>query len=148
MGLLARAAVKEVAPAVAFAAAGASNRPKVPILGNVLMRAESGALSFVGTDLDKRASSRAGVVIEGDGTTTVDATKITEWLNRHNESAEVIFEVRKGKLKARIDHSILELKTLPGTDFPAPFEPSPSAGVTLTEAEHKELFKQTYGIIP
>ncbi len=146
MHLLAR--VGDIVAAASFAAGATPDKATIPILGNVLITAEDGTLSFTGTDLDSRAVSRASAQVAKPGTTTVDASKLADWLCRHDERAEVELSANPGKLSARIGSSHLVLPTLPAGDFPVPFDMEAKASVHLGEAEHHQLFRQTAPIIP
>ena len=54
-------------------------RHTLPVLANVLVQAKDGEVRITGTDLEVSLSVTArGVVVEGEGTTTIPARKLTD----------------------------------------------------------------------
>jgi len=99
--------------------------------------------------LDQRAIAHASANIIEPGAVTVEAVKFRDWLRCHDERAEVALGATKDRLIASIGgRSSLQLRTLPETDFPRPFDVNATAGCRLTETEHRRLFKETVSVIP
>ena len=95
-------------------------RNTIPILSNVLLRAEGDELHLKATDLDLEVSEKAAAVVEQPGATTVPAQMFFDIVRKLPDGSEVmlstdtdgtVLEISSGKSK-------FALQMLPDTDFP------------------------------
>ncbi|MFZ5616521.1 MAG: DNA polymerase III subunit beta [Pseudomonadota bacterium] len=95
-------------------------RNTIPILSNVLLHAEGGALSLTATDLDIEISEAAPADIARKGSTTVSALTLYEIVRRLPEGAQVRLELmqEEGRLQVSAGRSQFSLAVLPEEDFP------------------------------
>lgn len=94
-------------------------RHTLPVLANVLVQAKDGEVRITGTDLEVSLSVTArGVVVEGEGTTTIPARKLTDIWRSLPDGASVTVEVEDSRVIVRSGRSRYALATLPAADFP------------------------------
>lgn len=96
-------------------------RNTIPILSNVLLQAEGGALSLTATDLDIEISEQAPADVAGKGATTVSALTLFEIVKRLPDGAQVRLELsgEEGRLQVSSGRSQFALAVLPEDDFPS-----------------------------
>lgn len=96
-------------------------RNTIPILSNVLIQAQGGALTLTATDLDIEISEEAPADVAGDGATTVSALTLFEIVKRLPEGAQVRLELAEdeGRLQVSAGRSQFALAVLPDEDFPS-----------------------------
>jgi len=96
-------------------------RNTIPILSNVLMQAQGGALTLTATDLDIEISEEAPADVVQDGAITVSALTLFEIVKRLPDGAQVRFEMlqEEGRLQVSAGRSQFALAVLPGEDFPS-----------------------------
>ncbi|MTH99755.1 DNA polymerase III subunit beta [Roseibium sp. RKSG952] len=95
-------------------------RNTIPILSNVLLRAEDGALKLKATDLDLEVLETVPAMVELPGATTVPAHTIYDIVRKLPEGAQVVLETTSDNatLELRAGRSRFTLQMLPETDFP------------------------------
>lgn len=95
-------------------------RNTIPILSNVLIRAEGDSLSLKGTDLDIEVAERIGAMVETPGGTTVPAHMFYDIVRKLPDGAQIELAVRPegGTLDIRAGRSKFALQILPEADFP------------------------------
>jgi DNA polymerase III subunit beta len=95
-------------------------RNTIPILANVLIRAERDKLSMKATDLDLEVIDSVGAEIGNGGATTVPAHMFYEIVRKLPEGAQVVIEGSgdRAVLALRAGRSRFTLQTLPESDFP------------------------------
>jgi DNA polymerase-3 subunit beta len=95
-------------------------RNTIPILSNVLLQAEGGALTLTATDLDIEISESAPADVGRKGSTTVSALNFFEIVRRFPEGAQVRLEMMQdeGRLQVSAGRSQFKLAVLPEADFP------------------------------
>lgn len=93
-------------------------RQTLPILGNLLVRAEEGRLEALGTDLEVqvRASCEAKVLSAGE--VTVPARKLTDIVRNLPEDSEVTLKGSGERLVVTSGRGRYVLGTLPAAEFP------------------------------
>lgn len=96
-------------------------RNTIPILSNVLLQADGGALSLTATDLDIEISEEAPADVAGKGATTASALTLFEIVKRLPDGAQVRLEVspEEGRLQVSSGRSQFSLAVLPEDDFPS-----------------------------
>jgi len=95
-------------------------RTTIPILSNVLLRADGGGLRMQATDLDLEVIETAPAMVEEAGATTVPAHTFYDIIRKLPEGSQVVLEqgADRGSLVLRAGRSRFTLQTLPETDFP------------------------------
>jgi DNA polymerase III subunit beta len=95
-------------------------RNTIPILANVLIRAENAKLAVKATDLDLEVIETIAADIAGPGATTVPAHMIYDIVRKLPEGAQVVLDAsgERGSLTIRAGRAQFSLQTLPESDFP------------------------------
>jgi DNA polymerase-3 subunit beta len=95
-------------------------RNTIPILANVLLRAENATLSFKATDLDLEVIEIVAAEVNPGGVTTVPAHMFYEIVRKLPEGAQIVLEASgdRAVLSIRAGRSRFTLQTLPESDFP------------------------------
>ncbi len=94
-------------------------RNTIPILSNVLLRAEGSNLTMKATDLDLEVTESVPADIGQSGATTVPAHIFYEIVRKLPDGAEVSLDTGDGsQLALRAGRSNFTLQVLPETDFP------------------------------
>ena len=124
-----------------------STRTTLPILSNVLIRAENGALHFTTNDLDVGMSCSVEAKIEKPGGTTIPARRLAS-IVKELPASEVSVEV-DGKNVASIScgASFFKMMCLPEDEFPALPKLEKAKAFTLQQKVLKDALRKTsYGI--
>jgi len=95
-------------------------RNTIPILANVLIKADRASLSFKATDLDLEVTEKIAAEVAPGGATTVPAHMFYEIVRKLPEGAQVVLEASgdRAVLAIRAGRSRFTLQTLPESDFP------------------------------
>ncbi len=95
-------------------------RNTIPILSNVLLRAEDGSLKLKATDLDLEVIETVAAMVELPGATTVPAHMLYDIVRKLPEGSQVVLETTSNDatLEIRAGRSKFTLQMLPETDFP------------------------------
>jgi DNA polymerase-3 subunit beta len=95
-------------------------RNTVPILANVLIKAQGSKLAFKATDLDLEVTESIAAEVGAGGSTTVPAHMLYEIVRKLPEGAQVEIEASDDRavLTIRAGRSRFVLQTLPESDFP------------------------------
>ena len=95
-------------------------RNTIPILANVLLRAEGDKLSFKATDLDLEVTETIAAEVNPGGATTVAAQMFYDIVRKLPEGAQVILEASgdRSSMTIRAGRSRFALQALPESDFP------------------------------
>ncbi len=95
-------------------------RNTIPILSNVLLRAQDGALKLKATDLDIEVVESLAADVAGEGATTVPAHTFYEIVRKLPEGAQVSLEMSgdNTQMTLRSGRSRFSLQALPDSDFP------------------------------
>ncbi|WP_316857962.1 DNA polymerase III subunit beta [uncultured Cohaesibacter sp.] len=95
-------------------------RNTIPILSNVLLRAEGGDLVFKATDLDLEVLETAPAMVEVGGATTVPAHMLYDIVRKLPDGSEVTLTTNEEQTALAISagRSHFTLQILPVTDFP------------------------------
>jgi DNA polymerase III subunit beta len=120
-------------------------RSTIPILANVMVRAESGRLVFKATDLDLEILEAIAAEVAAGGVTTVPAQVFYDIVRKLPEGAQVVLEGSgdRGVLVIRAGRSRFTLQTLPETDFPDLAAGDMTHEFTLPAADLKRLIDKT-----
>lgn len=95
-------------------------RNTIPILANVLLRAEKSTLQLKATDLDLEVTETIAAEVAPGGATTVPAHMFYEIVRKLPEGSQVALETAgdRATLEIRAGRSRFTLQTLPESDFP------------------------------
>ena len=120
-------------------------RNTIPILANVLIRADRSKLSFKATDLDLEVLETIAAEVAPGGSTTVPAHMLYEIVRKLPEGAQVVLEGSgdRAVLAIRAGRSRFTLQTLPDSDFPDLAPGEMSHKFTLAAADLKRLIEKT-----
>jgi DNA polymerase III subunit beta len=105
-------------------------RHTLPILSNVLIERQDGAIRFVATDLEIQVTT-TGELEAKDAkplSVTVAAKKLQDILRSLPDNAAVSLEAKDGRLQLKAGRSRFSLQTLPPEDFPRLAESSVAQG--------------------
>ena len=118
-------------------------RNTIPILANVVLRAEDGQLSLTATDMDMDIATEVGCAVATSGTTTMSAHLLYDIARKLPDGAEVELTVADGHANISAGRSSFRLPTLPVEDFPAISSSDLSVNFTLTAADLRDLIDAT-----
>ena len=120
-------------------------RNTIPILANVLVRAEKSALSLKATDLDLEVIESIAAEVSPAGSTTVPAHMFYEIVRKLPEGSQVVLESSgdRAMLAIRAGRSRFTLQTLPESDFPDLAAGDMTHKFTLAAADLKRLIDKT-----
>lgn len=95
-------------------------RNTIPILSNVLIRAEGNELQFKATDLDLEVFEKSPAMVEQAGAITVPAHMLYDIVRKLPDGSEVMLAVdpEANTMKVTAGRSRFTLQTLPEADFP------------------------------
>ncbi len=95
-------------------------RNTIPILANVLIKADKGKLSMKATDLDLEVIDSVAAEVSPGGATTVPAHMFYEIVRKLPEGSQIVIEGSgdRAVLSLRAGRSRFTLQTLPESDFP------------------------------
>jgi len=117
--VLAKASRGALLEALSAATGIVERRHTLPILSNVLVERDGGALAFLATDLEIQIRSLGPVSSQGEAAaTTVSARKLLDILRSLESDAEVTLQLQERRLVVRSGRSRFSLQTLPAEDFP------------------------------
>jgi DNA polymerase-3 subunit beta len=120
-------------------------RNTIPILANVLVRAEKSALSLKATDLDLEVIESISAEVAPAGSTTVPAHMFYEIVRKLPEGSQVVLESSSDRavLAVRAGRSRFTLQTLPESDFPDLAAGDMTHKFALAGADLKRLIDKT-----
>jgi DNA polymerase-3 subunit beta len=120
-------------------------RNTIPILANVLVRADKSALSLKATDLDLEVIESIAAEVSPAGSTTVPAHMFYEIVRKLPEGSQVVLESSSDRavLAIRAGRSRFTLQTLPESDFPDLAAGDMTHKFTLAAADLKRLIDKT-----
>jgi DNA polymerase-3 subunit beta len=120
-------------------------RNTIPILSNVLIRAEAGELSLRATDLDLEVTESIAADVGHPGATTVPAHVLYDIVRKLPDGAQVSLEMagEVGQILIRSGRSRFNLQALPEADFPDLASGDMGHRFTLVAADLKRLIEKT-----
>jgi len=93
-------------------------RHTVPILANILLKAEAQTLNITATDLEVGIRSRSEATVKQEGAVTVSAKKLFDIVKELDAEQEVQLEATDAFVSIRSGRSRFRLSSLPATDYP------------------------------
>jgi DNA polymerase-3 subunit beta len=120
-------------------------RNTIPILANVLIKAERGKLSMKATDLDLEVIDSVAAEVSPGGATTVPAHMFYEIVRKLPEGSQIVIEGSDDRavLSLRAGRSRFTLQTLPESDFPDLAAGEMTHSFKLAAADLKRLIDKT-----
>ncbi len=120
-------------------------RNTIPILANVLIRAERSKLSLKATDLDLEINEAIAAEVSPGGSTTVPAHMFYEIVRKLPEGSQIVLEASgdRAVLAIRAGRSRFTLQTLPESDFPDLAAGEMTHTFKLAAADLKRLIDKT-----
>jgi DNA polymerase-3 subunit beta len=120
-------------------------RNTIPILANILLRAERGKLSLKATDLDLEVTETIAAEVSPGGATTVPAHMFYDIVRKLPEGSQIALEAtgERGVLTIRAGRSRFTLQTLPESDFPDLNAGDMTHSFTLQAADLKRMIDKT-----
>src|ERR1700686_5594094 len=120
-------------------------RSTIPILANVLLRADRSKLSLKATDLDVEVTDAIAAEVGPGGSTTVPAHMFFDIVRKLPEGAQIVLESSgdRAALAIRAGRSRFTLQTLPESDFPDLAPGEMTHKFTLKAADLKRLIDKT-----
>jgi len=120
-------------------------RNTIPILANVLIKADKGKLSMKATDLDLEVTDSVAAEVSPGGGTTVPAHMFYEIVRKLPEGAQIVIEGSgdRAVLSLRAGRSRFTLQTLPESDFPDLAAGDMTHKFTLEAGDLKRLIDKT-----
>jgi len=120
-------------------------RNTIPILANVLLRAENAKLAFKATDLDLEVIETVAAEVNPAGVTTVPAHMFYEIVRKLPEGTQIVLEASgdRAVMSIRAGRSRFTLQTLPESDFPDLAAGELTHKFTLGAADLKRLIEKT-----
>ena len=120
-------------------------RNTIPILANVLIRADKSKLSLKATDLDVEVTDSIAAEVGPGGSTTVPAHMFFDIVRKLPEGAQIVLESSgdRAAMAIRAGRSRFTLQTLPESDFPDLAPGEMTHKFTLKAAELKRLIDKT-----
>src|SRR5262245_61512833 len=120
-------------------------RNTIPILANVLIKADRSTLAFKATDLDLEVTESIAAEVPQGGATTVPAHMFYEIVRKLPEGAQIVLEATgdRAVLAIRAGRSRFTLQTLPESDFPDLAAGEMTHRFKLGAAELKRLIDKT-----
>jgi len=120
-------------------------RNTIPILANVLIRAEKGKLALKATDLDLEVMETIPAEVSPGGATTVPAHMIYDIVRKLPEGSQIVLDSSgdRASLTIRAGRSRFSLQTLPESDFPDLAAGEMTHKFTLAAKDLKRLIDKT-----
>ncbi|MGH6856560.1 MAG: DNA polymerase III subunit beta [Methylocella sp.] len=120
-------------------------RNTIPILSNVLLRADGQALLLKATDLDLEVIERLAADVGAAGATTVPAHILYEIVRKLPDGAQVSLESigESGQMRLSSGRSRFNLQSLPESDFPDLATGEPGHAFNLAAGDLKRLIDKT-----
>jgi len=120
-------------------------RTTIPILSNVLLRADAGQLALSATDMDVEIVERVAARIERDGQTTAPAHTLYDIVRKLREGAQIEIETLGGRneMVLRSGRSTFTLACLPPEDYPVMSAGELPHRFALTAAALRTLIDRT-----
>ncbi len=118
-------------------------RNTIPILANVVLRAQDGQLSLTATDMDMDIVTEVGCAVATPGTATMPAHLLYDIARKLPDGAEVELSVLNGHANISAGRSSFRLPTLPVEDFPAISSSELPISFILVSADLRDLIDVT-----
>ena len=129
--------------ALAHANSIVEKRNTIPILSNVMLKAEAGKLTIIATDLDMQITEIVDAVVDQAGSTTVSSSTLFEIVRKLSGGAQVQLATDGAQLTVTSGRSRFKLNALPTDDFPLIGAGEMSNRLDVTAAQISEMISDT-----
>ena len=119
-------------------------RQTMPILSNVLIKADNDVLSITATDLELELVLQVPVAVEQPGATTLPARKLLDICRGLPEGADIEIELQEQRARVSSARSRFMLATLPAAEFPFLDAITDGRQLELTQSTLRRLFDRTH----
>lgn len=125
------------------------NRPKLPILANILIKASKESVELFGTDLDIGLRIKINADIKKTGELCVHGQTLFNILKELSNVAPVEISVKNNKMSLTSENSHFNLTGISGEEFPAiPDQVKKEDGVEISHKLLDDLFKKVNVAVP
>ncbi len=121
----------------------AEKKQTMPILGNVLLKADAGAILFVSSDLEVEISSTIQYPFDGAVETTLPAKKLLDIVKSLPGNDPVTIDIEDTKAVIKSGKSKFTLSTLPASDFPYKESENASMSHSINISDLESIISQT-----
>ncbi|EXJ17138.1 DNA polymerase III subunit beta [Imhoffiella purpurea] len=118
-------------------------RQTLPILGNLLVKAQGQQVRFTGSDLEVEVSAECAADVSEEGETTVPARKLADICRSLEEGADIRFQTKNDRCVLTARRGRFALGVLPATDYPTMEIEQGGRGISLPENVLKRLLEKT-----
>ncbi len=126
-----------------------SSRSMLPILGNVLLKAEQNQLSLTTTDLEVRIETSVDAAVEVPGSTTVPVRRLSALVGRFTGSDIEVSVNDNYHMQMKCGSSDFTLLGISPEDFPTMTEIKPVREIKISELEFKRMLGAiSYAVSP
>lgn len=126
---------------LAIVSRGVTTRGTLPILANVLLVTDKGRLKLVTTDLEIAISTYIGAKVDADGTLTVPARLLQEFVLTNNDPT-IELQTKDNTLQLKSEHYQANIKGLAAEEFPLIPEVKKEHNFALAALQFKEAIEQ------
>ncbi|RFA30656.1 DNA polymerase III subunit beta [Alkalilimnicola ehrlichii] len=119
-------------------------RQTLPVLGNVLVVADSNGVSLTATDLEVELVSHFHTEVSEAGEGTVPARKLLDIVRNLPADAQIELTVEQDRATVTAARSRFSLATLPAADFPTVEDIGEAQPLLLPQRQLRELIERTH----
>jgi DNA polymerase III subunit beta len=119
-----------------------SNRPNIPVLGNVLITTDKGSVKLSSTNLEIGINAQVGADVVEDGSVTVSAKLLSEFVSTL-KPGKLNIELIDNKLVVKSVDNLAEFYTIPAEDFPTVPVSEGAPMLTLSSVDFSKALDQT-----
>ena len=135
---------KEISEALNLVASVAEKRQSIPVLSNILLKAEKTGLTLIATDLEIELTFKIPKIeLINEGQTTVSARKLADLTRSVPEDTVLTFELIENQLEISALKFQADFSTLPVGDFPVTEIQEFDREVALPGKELADLIEKT-----
>ena len=117
-------------------------RQTLPVLANLLIKANEDGVSLTGTDLEVEMVARTDVGVEQQGEITIPARKLADIWRALPDGSDVSVSVEGDRATVKSGRSRFTLATLPGNDFPQIEGGETDVVISVAQADLRALIDQ------
>ena len=118
-------------------------RSTLPILSNILLKAQGDKLTMTSTDMELEMIANLAVAVDEAGETTVSARKLLDIVRALPANATISFKAKDNKALVQAGKSRFSLATLSSSDFPDSEGANYSEQISMPQSALKDLLDET-----